>query len=591
MKRIRFLLLIVCMLLCGCQEQDAAATIPSSVLPLPTLPESAGGIPAGEYVGVAASDLFTKRDYETVYEASEAVKITLNGSTAAAGNGVQVTGSTVTISEEGTYLISGALEDGMVIVNAGKKDKIHLILSNASIHSNANAAIYIAQADKVFITTAPDTENTLSNGGTFTALDGNDIDAVIFSKDDLTLNGQGSLTLTSPAGHGVVSKDELTLTSGTYKVTAASHGLVGKDNVCIDGASISVTSGKDAIRANNNDDMTLGFIYIKSGSFSLNSQGDGISASNYLQLDGGIYSILCGGGCDNGPEHQEDFGGMNGRPGHGGGPGGRAVQSGSDDASQKALKAAGELVINGGTYSIDSADDAIHGQENVVITNGYLMIATGDDAVHADENLTVSGGSLQVSQSYEGLEGQTVTVSGGDHSFVCSDDGINASGGADQSGMGGFRPGADRFEGNSDAHITITGGRLYIHASGDGIDSNGNFTVSGGYTVVCGPTRGDTAVLDYNLQGTITGGTFIGTGSYMMAQTFTSSQNQGVIALTVGNQSKGTRITLSDAQGNILIDAVPDEDFAITILSCPEMKKGESYTVTVGSLTDTFNAS
>ena len=577
-------------LLSGCdRHSQPIASIPTGELPV--LPEQTGDVPAGDYVGRITDDPFSNRDYKTDYDPAEAVKITLNGSSIAAGSGVSVSGTTATVTEEGTYVISGTLSDGMIIVDVDKKDKVQLVLSGASIHSNTCAPIYVRQADKVFITTAEGSENTLSNGGSFTPMDGNDIDSVIFSKEDLTLNGAGTLTVCSPGGHGIVSKDELTVTSGVYQITAGSHGLVGKDNVCVDGADITVSSGKDGIRTNNEDDASLGFVYIKSGSFGINCGGDGISASCWLQIDGGSCSILCGGGSANGEQHAAQNYGP-GRPGMGGRPGQQSSQSAAaDTASAKAIKASGDLVINGGVFSLDCADDAIHGNSNVYITSGSFLIATGDDGIHADEALTVSGGSVRISESYEGFEALCVTVSGGEHTMTCRDDGINAAGGTDGSGMGGFRPGGDRFGGNADSFITVSGGRLYIHASGDGIDSNGYLTISGGHTTVCGPTQGDTAVLDFSISGKITGGTFIGTGSDRMAQTFTTSENQGVIALNVGKQPAGTPVTLADAQGNILIDVTPEESFTITILSCPQMQKGESYTVTVGTRTDTFVAS
>ena len=113
----------------------------------------------------------------------------------------------------------------MIIIDADKSAKIQLVLDNANINSNTSAAIYVCEADKVFITLAPGSENTLSNGGEYTAIDDNNIDAVIFSKDDLTLNGSGSLTINASAGHGIVSKDDLVITSGTYTINSASHGL------------------------------------------------------------------------------------------------------------------------------------------------------------------------------------------------------------------------------------------------------------------------------------------------------------------------------------------------------------------------------
>ena len=145
---------------------------------------------ASAAVSADLSQMFTDRDYEIGYEESESASIRLSGNSAQCdSDAVQISGSTVTITEEGTYILSGTLEDGMVIVDAEDTDKIHLVLDGAAISNSTSAAVYVREADKVFLTTAADTENTLSNGGTFTAIDDNNIDAVIFSKQDLTLNG------------------------------------------------------------------------------------------------------------------------------------------------------------------------------------------------------------------------------------------------------------------------------------------------------------------------------------------------------------------------------------------------------------------
>ena len=133
------------------------------------------------------------------------------------------------------------------------------------------------------------------------------------------------------------------------------------------------------------------------------------------------------------------------------------------------------------------------------------------------------------------------------------------------------------------------GGSLYVNASGDGLDSNGNLTISGGYTVVCGPTQGDTATLDYESSGVITGGTFIGTGAAGMAQTFSDSE-QGVIAVSAGSCAAGTAITLTDAKGNTIISYSPGVSFSVVILSSPEIIKGQPYTITVGSASGSFEA-
>lgn len=217
------------------------------------------------------------------YDESESSLIFLNGDTATcSSNTVQISGSTITILDEGTYILSGTLNDGTILVRTEKTDKMQIVLNGADIHSETSAAIYIAQADKVFITTAEGTANTLSNGGSFVAIDENNVDAALFSKENLTLNGSGSLIVTSPAGHGIVSKDSLTITSGSYDINCASHALYGKDDVCIANASFTLVSGKDGIHAEHADDTECGYVYIQSGSFSIAAQGDGISASAWM---------------------------------------------------------------------------------------------------------------------------------------------------------------------------------------------------------------------------------------------------------------------------------------------------------------------
>lgn len=562
---------------------------------------------------VDVSEMFTDRDYETTYDEEKSAVIQLNGDSASCdSDAVRISGSTVTITDEGTYILRGTLDDGMIIVNAGEKDKPQLVLDNVSITSKTSAPIYILEADKVFLTMVKDSSNTLSNGGTFTAIDENDVDAAIFSKQDLTLNGEGSLTVSSPVGHGVVSKDDLVFTSGTYIVDSASQGLDANDSVRIVNADFTISSGKDGIHAENSDDTSLGFVYVASGTFDIVAEGDGISASAYMQLDDGEYKIVAGGGSENATKQSSDswgdFGG--GRGGMGGGRGGNmgrdpgqmgtkgtvpdqmaqsdtADQEGTEEDSStsiKGIKAAGNLTINGGNFTMDAADDAVHSNTSVDICGGTFEISTGDDGVHADETLTITSGTINITESYEGLEGLHIKVSGGDIKLVASDDGLNAAGGTDSSGTAGPR-GNDQFGGggsSSNGSIAISGGTLYLQASGDGLDANGTLTISGGTTTVCGPTSGDTTVLDYDSSATITGGTFIGTGAIQMAQTFSSSK-QGVIAVNAGNQSAGTKITVQDESGNTLVSYEPELAFALVIISSPEIESGATYTITVGS--------
>lgn len=488
------------------------------------------------------ADMFTNRDYEVGYDESESTAIVLKGSTAeSSSDAVEVSGSTVTITEEGTYILSGTLK-GMIVVNAAKTDKLQLVLDGVSIESESSAAIYILQADKVFLTLAPDSANTLKNGGTFTAIDDNNIDAVIFSKEDLTLNGQGSLTIESPAGHGVVSKDDLVVTSGTYAITAASHGLSGKDSVRIAGGTFDITAGKDGIHAENSDDATLGFVYILNGTFQFTAEGDGVSAASNLQVDGGSFTLVTG---------------------------------------AKGLKAGTALLVNAGSFHIDSADDALHSNGSLTVNGGTFEMATGDDGMHADEQLAITGGTINITKSYEGIEGLTITISGGEITLVSSDDGLNAAGGNDQSGFGGFG-GNGEFGGSSDCWIRITGGLLNINASGDGIDSNGMLYVDGGEIYVSGPSDNGNGALDYNSDAVITGGILVAAGASGMAQNFGTSSTQGSMLVSTGSQSAGSTITLTDSNGNELLSFQAAKAFDCVVISCPGIVQGATYTVSAG---------
>lgn len=595
MKRsILALLLCVAFMFSGCGKPGESVFPTSGDLALST---PASDSPAGTVP--ASGDIFSNRDMKQSYDTAGAVTIRLNGdSIACNSSAVKISGTTATLSKEGTYILSGQLDDGMILIDAPDSHKLQLVLDGVSIHSESCAPIYIRQADKVFLTLATGSSNTLSNGSGFTAIDENNIDAVIFSKEDLTVNGSGTLRLTSPAGHGIVSKDSLKITAGTYDIQAASHGIAGKDDVCISGAELHITAGKDGIHSENDDDETLGFVYLESGKFVIDAQFDGISASSAMTVLGGNYDITAGGGSANGESHaQSGFGGPGGggRPGgQGGRPGGSTQQTEETTESRKGFKATGDLAISGGVFTLNTADDALHANASITISGGSFQIASGDDGMHADETLTVTAGTMDITESYEGLEALHIIVSGGQISLVASDDGLNAAGGTDSSGFGGGF-GGDRFGGNrggssaSSGSMVISGGELHIRASGDGMDANGTLDISGGFITVCGPTQGDTATLDYDTRATITGGTFIGTGAMGMAQTF-SDNNQGVIAVRVGNQSAGTQIAVVDSSGKVLLTHSPELSFAVVIVSSPELVSGQTYTLQLGSFSGEVTA-
>lgn len=541
---------------------------------------------------VSADEMFTTRDMEAGYDEEKCVKIELNGDTATAdSDAVAVNGSTVTIQSEGTYLLSGTLDDGMIVVDVADSEKVQLVLDQVSITNADSAAIYVLEADKVFLTTTEGSVNTLINGGDYAAIDENNIDAVIFSKEDLTLNGSGTLVIQAEAGHGIVSKDDLVLTGGTYEITAASHGLSGKDSVRIADGTYMIESGKDGIHVENADDESLGFVYLAGGTFGITSEGDGISASSYMQIEDGEYKITTGGGVGDVPASEEDVRRMGGRPDMWG-----QSETTEETVSTKGIKAATELMVNGGVFDINAEDDAIHSNGNIMINGGSYEISTGDDGMHADAALTIQDGTIHIAQSYEGLEGLSIDISGGEIDLTASDDGLNAAGGTDHGGAPGRDAGGrgqrgDMFAATEGAYIKITGGMLHVNASGDGIDSNGALYMEGGTVFVSGPTNSANGTLDYTTEAVISGGVFVGAGANGMAENFGSGSTQGTMMVTVDAGQAGSEIILSDADGNELVSWTADKAYNSVIVSCPEIQEGENYTLSTGDAERTVTMS
>lgn len=596
-----------------------------------------------------SSDMFTNRDKEIGYDEGAAIAINLSdGASTADSDSVVIDGDTITITEEGTYILSGSLTNGQIVVEA-ENAKVQLVLDNADISCETSAAIYVKDADKVFITTTDGSTNTVCTSGEFEEIDDNNIDAAIFSKSDLTLNGAGSLEVTCPNGHGILSKDDLVITSGEYVVDAGKHALSGKDSVRIAGGTFDLTAGRDGIHSENTDDEEKGFVYIENGSFTITSDGDGIDASYVVEIVDGSFDITAGGGYENGEVHTDSdmmggFGNMGGQmpdgstgegnapsdmtppdgsTGEGNAPSGMTPPDGStgeknapsgttspdgnngtdsttttsetasstdtaetsesdSSTSTKGIKADGALQILGGDYNINSADDAFHTNSTLEIRDGNMEIATGDDGMHADDALVISDGDINITESYEGIEGLTITIDGGNISIVSSDDGLNAAGGADSSGFGGM--GTDMFASNDNIWIEINGGYLYVLAGGDGVDSNGNLTINGGEVYIDGPSDGGNSAIDYgdNAVAYINGGTVVAVGSSDMVEAFDDSSEQAVMSVSVSAGSAGDEIKLLDSDGNELISFTAAKTYDAVIISTADLAQGETYTLVIG---------
>lgn len=439
--------------------------------------------------------LFSTRDMDASYDESAAVSIRLNGDSAlCSSSAVAIDGGEITLLAEGVYILSGTLTEGQVVVDAGDGDKVQIVLSGADITSAASAAIYCREADKVFLTLAAGTENSLTNGGSFQPVDDSNIDAVVFSKTDLTLNGSGSLTVTSPGGHGIVSKDELTITGGSYTLTAARHGLTCKDSVAIAGGNFTITSGSDGIHAENADDAAKGFLCIADGSFTIDAQGDAISASSQLQIDGGSFALTAGGGSASATMKAGDTMQRPGFRDFSAADAVAAADATEDTASCKGIKADGALTVSGGSFDLDTADDAVHSGADVAITGGEWTIRTGDDGIHADAAVLIQAGNLTIPYCYEGVEGQSVTIDGGTLDITARDDGLNAAGGSDGSGTAYGFGRQDPFAVDDNCAITINGGEITIVSDSDCLDSNGSLTINGGTLKLTCSGNGNTAI-------------------------------------------------------------------------------------------------
>lgn len=475
----------------------------------------------------------------------------------------------VKITAEGTYVVSGEHES--ITVSAPDTAKVHIILKNATVSNTSGPAIYIENADKVFITAYKNTTNTLSDDTSYTGdFKDTNVDGTIFSKTDLTLNGEGTLNITGNCKCGAVSKDDLIICGLNLTVKSTGCALEGKDCVKIKDAAITVSSGGYGIRSTNTEKANKGFVYIETGNIDITSGNDGIQAATVLKAANGNVKITAGGGA---ADTKQNSGGRN-MPGFGG-----KTQTTDDEESTKGLKAGSLIVIDEGSFEVSSKDDSFHSNGDIEINGGSFTAATGDDGFHADSNLIINGGSITVSRSYEGLEGQKVTVTGGNIDITASDDGINAASPSSSGSSVGGRPGNS----DSNALITIGGGYILVNASGDGIDSNGNVAITGGTVLVSGPTDNGNAAFDYNGEATVSGGTVILCGSSGMAQGFSDKSEQASFMYTLDSSaSAGSSVALSDEKGNVIASFIPAKQYNNIVITSPSLKNGSSYKLVIG---------
>lgn len=621
----RLTLRLLCIALCACMALNGCS---STSLPDDTL--SSEQEETESSVSSSEDSAYTYSDYELddSFDRQSAASITLSGSTAQSnGSGVSINNATVTISKEGCYLISGELEDGQIIVDAGDSDKVQLVLDKASIHCSTGSAILVRNADKVKVTLAADSENELSDGTEYQTDDDNP-DAALFSKDDLVINGSGSLTVQGNYKHGIAGNDDLVITGGRLTVNSLSHALRGKDSVAILDGTFVLTSQKDGIQASNTEDSTKGWVQIDGGNFTIQSSGDGIQAETNLSIYDGSFTITSGGGAVNGADHTENRGGGFGRPG-GNRPDsangqtspempsqpaeggqtpsempsqpaeGEQSSSGNesdyselifdpddfddtstDDSdttvSTKGIKAGNALLIQQGTFVIDSADDAIHSNYSVTIDGGSFQLSSGDDGIHAEAYLNINGGTTTIAESYEGLEAAQIHISGGTTQVFSNDDGLNATGGSSFELVDGLLVLKDISSSDTEQTFGGRGGMFEV-------EDNCDITISGGTVLVFGSSSGGEGALDYTGSSSISGGTLVALGSSGMAQSMEPDDSHATLMVTWDEvQPAGTRLTLCTQQGEILCSLQSTNSFQTAVIGTDSLSAGQEVSLYTG---------
>lgn len=565
MKKLIYPLLLSSLLLGACGQTDSTSTSSSS--------SSAAAVSGSAAVANVSTTLddsvdyygsYEEEDVDASYDEATATQLELNGSDTTAVDGVSVEDQTVTITQAGTYVVSGSLSNGQLVVNVNKEEKVHLIFAGVTITNEAGAAVVIEQAEKVITTLASDTTNTLTDGSSYTLAEGEtEPDAAFYSKEDLSINGDGTLVITGNYSNGLRSKDDLVLAGGTIEITAKNNAIKGKDSVSILAGNYTLnTTEGDGIQANNTEDAEKGYVAIDGGTFTIQSGRDGIQAETNLSVQSADITIKTADGAQS--------------------------QSLVTDESYKGLKAGGVMTISSGTFTIDSADDSLHANDTINIAGGTITASSGDDGIHADNELTISDGTISIEESYEGLEASVITIAGGTTHVVASDDGINAGGGSDTDETTG-QFGQDSFGGGDTAddskQITITGGTLVIDAEGDGLDSNGNVTMSDGVVIVNGPTTGGNGALDYNGTFELTGGVLLAAGTTDMAMNVSGGSQQSIGISFDQTQSAETLVTLKDSQGQTILSYAPSKSYQHVVLSSPYLTDS-SYTLVSGGTND-----
>ncbi|BAK79487.1 hypothetical protein SFBSU_006G99 [Candidatus Arthromitus sp. SFB-mouse-SU] len=511
------------------QNVSSENTNGSSTNSTPTNPSTASGVTTLTQ-SVISKELKSK-DYEIDYDENSSTKINLlNDQINFSGDGVLVKDKTVTINKAGTYIIDGNLENGQIIVDVDKTEDVRIVLNGVNIHNESSTAIYVKSADKLVMTLKEGTINTLSGGDNYINIYDNNIDGVIFSKDDLTINGNGQLNLTSNYKHAIVSKNDLNIVSGIFNIVSADQGLSGKDSVRIYGGVFNIKSNGQGIRSKNEEELEKGNIYIAGGNFEIESVQDAMNATGSVVIDDGVFNIK------------------------------------TDDDG---IHADVEAVINSGDINILESYEGIEGYR-VIINGGNINISSSDDGINAS-NPNVTSNEPAGGRNLPQGNNSTDVTNTLNNNPAPPNDGMMRNGG-----------GRGPMMADENVYITINDGNIVIDAQGDGIDSNGNITINNGNILVSSKSDNGENALDYDGNITINGGILIGVGGSPMHQNLNENSSQPSISYNVSN-GNGNDVELKDSNSNVIVSWKAPKTYNSIFITHPSLKLNEKYTLVSGT--------
>ena len=477
------------------------------------------------------------------WDTSSETAIDLSNPTAT--DGVTVEDGTLTITKAGTYKLSGEYQ-GQIKVETADSDAVRLVLDNANITNSSGAALNVVNADEVILYSASGTTNTISDGADYTATGEDDPDAVVYSKADLTIAGEGTLKVNGNHEDGIHTSDGLVIASGTLEVNAANTGIKGKDYVDILGGTINVTAQQDGIKSTNDTDEGQGWTRLSNGTVTVNAGDDGFKASRVVEISGGSLTVEQS---DEGIEAQY----INVS-------GGDVNVTSADDGMNASLKTSNSESTDSSENTSDTANQQQNNQQQGSLPGGQQNGASNQQQQGTGQPPTVSG----TSQDGKSQNGTTGT-------------GQQGMGQPPQGGMPGG--GGGTFE-VIDAAINVSGGHVTVNAEGDGIDSNGVTTLSGGTLIVNGPSQGGNAALDTNGDLLLNGATVLSGSTADMFEAPSTNSTSGYLKLTNSSGfEQGSTVQVADSSGKVVANyKVTKSNVQLVLVSSSSIVKGQSYT-------------